>query len=1572
MFTKLDDNQFGQRNSHLMGWGEDESGQAYMYPSVMNPTNESIKVPNQYADYISSEGYKKATGMIPKKPFGGIHTKTDTHMATGGWLDTYDEGGIAEELPIEETVIDPLVGTPTTKPLSKKQEYQNAIKNNYSNYIESVHNRTPFDKLTSEGHMNCIHGVCTVIEGTKAKKFNQNYIGNMTFADNAKKEGYYKVDPNKEGFEIGDVVQYAQTKEDAVGDRFNPKSLNPVNAKELVPQHAKIILDKYVDSDGITRYKVGHNGGSEDWQISTDPHDGRDLSETSLLEHFNKGFRQYDGIIVNRYDPDYVQKKEEDDKVETEAIKGKNQYASAYKNPPELDIKKQTYDSYGKPIKTEYTEAKPLIDFYKKNYQKIGKSADMPPEILNKLFYNQIGIAAQETEFDNPLTKRAIGKALVPDWALTGARKVAGMLGDDSTWVDDYWKKNADGVQDKYNNVDEFKKHLGEGSKLSPEGREYLYYNSPKSKGMFQQKELSKRGRILNSNFDTPENQFVSSMYLAVDNYHLLKKKYPDLSNDQLVDLTTLMHNAPSKALTPEFVNYYLKNNDVQYVNDVKSKRGVINQPDNLVKKIQNIQNEKIVNKLSSQEKASVMDWAKNLSKKKYGGWLDSYKPGGEKPWGDMSAKERAAYLDAKEANAKAETASRKQATKEHYQDYVKDSMKKTLEHPMFNIAQYFTPEGMAVGAIKGLANVGPDVAKGDYSAAAFDALTALPAVAPAVKNAYRINPWAEKLNNPKSSYRVAGLDAAEDFKKTGALRSQTPDVPKGATLQERAMNRPTAFPSFQKGYADLNYLPDEGGVIFKTDLPTFKRGELNPVTGFPIKGRHYAHRVIDPKTGATVTNIPGADVKMYNSDPHWLKGYQELPGSANVNKSEIDWKAWNKEIPKNKVLINEYNAIEETSKANGTWMKNPDGSKFEGTPEQFVQQNSSNFKKAFPNPVRDADNNIQINYHGQREGKPFTTFKPSQRGNHGIGNYTFPGNRKSALSYANDDEKRLYELYINSNNPQKSLKTVFSPEFNLTTGRLQPGYDYLKIGKEQVTAPSNYLKSARGNNGMFDMTNPNIYKSVVPIGLGAAALQQEKFGGWLDEYQDAGSTGVRPIQDNTRVVQTNFPKNLDELKAEQKKEINYQARKQAEQLMAINNAKNKEAQYQKDLKEGKVKKRISFMNYTPEEEVGIKGELARLQTIDNQRSTQEKLDDASLDVLTSIVPELPLLKYIKPAASLNKGSKVLKAAPENAFTYRGVVEPFEGATKLVRDEADAYYNFLQGRQNPYLAGQWKNENKEFMRQHPLTPDSYNGIRKKPSDPDYLNKFLLNGKPSEGLPYNYEFYKNTRQPTGKMEGIASSKDIKNINNDRLNFRDFETNKEVYNTDPADFRNFEVPGMYDEALGYTNRAKQDWYNKNIPMRGGHTDVPEFNQELNNMLIKLHYGKTPLAKSVKTNPTTSKNALMEALDNSRYEEGMTNLIPNEYMKKAKIPYTGIKAFQTLHPNEYGGFNKKEGGWLDDEFRRGGQKGLKKYTSKNIQSSVNDLFMRNETLFGPAGKKRYKPNLKYKDGGWLDNMY
>jgi hypothetical protein len=90
--------------------------------------------------------------------------------------------------------------------------------------------------------------------------------------------------------------------------------------------------------------------------------------------------------------------------------------------------------------------------------------------------------------------------------------------------------------------------------------------------------------------------------------------------------------------------------------------------------------------------------------------------------------------------------------------------------------------------------------------------------------------------------------------------------------------------------------------------------------------------------------------------DPSTLAGFRLDNGNnlikskkANGFKSEINWGKWNKEIPKNKVLMQEYSVIEQKAKTDGSWMKNKDGSKFDGSPEQFVEQNSKAFKKAYP-----------------------------------------------------------------------------------------------------------------------------------------------------------------------------------------------------------------------------------------------------------------------------------------------------------------------------------------------------------------------------------------------------------------------------------------------------------------------------------------------------------------------------------------------------------------------------------------------------------------------------------------------
>lgn len=82
MFNLFSPEEFGSKMSHRMAWGEDDNGQTYMFPTIMNSKNEAIKVPNQYADYISSEGYKNATGI----PLYGAGSTVWTKQNTPTWI----------------------------------------------------------------------------------------------------------------------------------------------------------------------------------------------------------------------------------------------------------------------------------------------------------------------------------------------------------------------------------------------------------------------------------------------------------------------------------------------------------------------------------------------------------------------------------------------------------------------------------------------------------------------------------------------------------------------------------------------------------------------------------------------------------------------------------------------------------------------------------------------------------------------------------------------------------------------------------------------------------------------------------------------------------------------------------------------------------------------------------------------------------------------------------------------------------------------------------------------------------------------------------------------------------------------------------------------------------------------------------------------------------------------------------------------------------------------------------------------------------------------------------------------
>lgn len=400
------------------------------------------------------------------------------------------------------------------------------------------------------------------------------------------------------------------------------------------------------------------------------------------------------------------------------------------------------------------------------------------------------------------------------------------------------------------------------------------------------------------------------------------------------------------------------------------------------------------------------------------------------------------------------------------------------------------------------------------------------------LSHTYKVNPWAFKPQEGMM-YRGLGEEGFADAIQSGVFRPKQYGYAKGRSLAERVTT--------PKQFGSTFYAPAEKFGVVENYGPNY-------LAEVPFEGNQFARRYGRKDwSWSTPRQIPINEGRLLQKD--WLKGYKEVskPSLTPKFKSEIDWAKWNPDTPKYPELINEYNAIEESTKKAGTWMKNPDGSPFQGTPEQFVQQNSQNFKKAFPNGA-------------------LTTFRGGSSNNVMRGNLAsdnpnigsiFTGNKTSIHRYGDrnriitpeensidNGEPGMMELLYNKknnvlefdakNSNWDNIKKELLPDNHKTikaitqTSRENPlitttddiarhlqdkDIDYATINniidgtpfsRETIFnhKPGNYLKSRWYNNGMFDMTNPNIYKAVVPTAIGTTALgitQQKREGGEIE-----------------------------------------------------------------------------------------------------------------------------------------------------------------------------------------------------------------------------------------------------------------------------------------------------------------------------------------------------------------------------------------------------------------------------------------------------------------------------------------
>lgn len=387
------------------------------------------------------------------------------------------------------------------------------------------------------------------------------------------------------------------------------------------------------------------------------------------------------------------------------------------------------------------------------------------------------------------------------------------------------------------------------------------------------------------------------------------------------------------------------------------------------------------------------------------------------------------------------------------------------------------------------------------------------------LSNAYKLNPFAYKVK-PNAFYRQIGNTGLEDALESGVIRS----------ADQSAFPRPY----FVEG-RDFSKLYSTGkGATGNRPSVIFETSGINK-EGLPFVNPANTNSIYTPWV-ADIAEVPLSEGKLLEKD--WLTGYKEVskPSFTPKFKSEIDWAKWNSKTPNYPELISEYNAIEESTKKAGTWMKNPDGSPFQGTPEQFIHQQSSWFKKAFPDgfgiTYRGANNNATFRGNLAKSDNPnlgaiFTGNKNSAVPRYGSFNRVIrpdelgkshegtPGYMQLAYKPSSNTisftanmsnwdsidrsllpiEHRNMEAVTQRAKENPSIVTTddiakYIQDKNLDYAEIRNIMDGTFFGEEIIYnhKPNNYLKSLWHNLGFYDMSDPDAYKILVPGLAGTSA----------------------------------------------------------------------------------------------------------------------------------------------------------------------------------------------------------------------------------------------------------------------------------------------------------------------------------------------------------------------------------------------------------------------------------------------------------------------------------------------------
>lgn len=217
---------------------------------------------------------------------------------------------------------------------------------------------------------------------------------------------------------------------------------------------------------------------------------------------------------------------------------------------------------------------------------------------------------------------------------------------------------------------------------------------------------------------------------------------------------------------------------------------------------------------------------------------------------------------------------------------------------------------------------------------------------------------------------------------------------------------------------------------------------------------------------------------------------------------SEVDWRGWSKGGEISKEHLAEYAAIERAAKANGTWLKTRDGEPWQGDKRTWIQLMSKDGEKfrhgEFPS-------NRDVWYNGVPNDGTMLRDYPTYTGD------TWLADRyEAALPYSKTMKGQVFHIGVPKGTRIKGfdahgdkfsevrlpdgtrMKTDRIVDEVKATGKYDATYIKdvdetwgFKPNDDLILHSGTPRKSLIGNNGDFDLSNPNIYKALMPFLIG-------------------------------------------------------------------------------------------------------------------------------------------------------------------------------------------------------------------------------------------------------------------------------------------------------------------------------------------------------------------------------------------------------------------------------------------------------------------------------------------------------